>query len=34
MSDIHIINAIDTIIGWDNDAAFSCVTSMAKKFAD
>lgn len=29
MSDINIINAIDTITGWDLDSAFSCVHSLA-----
>lgn len=29
MYDISIINAIDTIIGWDQDSAFSCVHSLA-----
>ena len=27
--DMHIINAIDTITMWDQDAAFSCVTALA-----
>jgi hypothetical protein len=30
MYDICIINAIDTIIGWDQDSAFSCVRSLAE----
>lgn len=29
MYDISIINAIDTIISWDQDATFSCVRSLA-----
>lgn len=29
MYDICIINAIDTIVGWDHDSAFSCVSSLA-----
>lgn len=27
--DMHIINAISTISMWDQDTAFSCVTSLA-----
>ena len=29
MNDISIINAIDTISGWDQDSAFVCVHSLA-----
>lgn len=29
MYDIRIINAIDTISGWGQDSAFSCVHSLA-----
>jgi hypothetical protein len=30
MYDINIINAIDTVIGWDLDAALTCVRSLAE----
>lgn len=29
MQDLYIITAIDTISQWDQDSAFSCVTSLA-----
>lgn len=29
MQDLYISQAIDTISMWDEDAAFSCVTSLA-----
>lgn len=29
MKDLCIINAIETILRWDQDSAFSCVSSLS-----
>lgn len=34
MYEVRLITAIEEIIGWEMDAAFSCVHSMAAKFQD
>lgn len=34
MSDMHIRNALDTVISWNDDTAFSCVASLANRFLD